>query len=528
MLDFSLSTPAIFAILGCLLVAWDISKKNKNPWTVITGLVCIALMGFTRLVTSPGILSLATGVFTDMAMGLWSGAGLLLFRRAKAKPFVILGALALGLAFLLGSIGKVFHVETSNADTFLLELGPDDSIDEITPVLRSRGLVAEKAFPTVSLAMDEDLAQVYIVSGTRANMQRAMDALRLDTENIDHVEWNEAYGLDLPANDATVDFKATEILENDPLAGDQWALDAINGHDVHRMLQDMTPVRKARVAILDTGVDGDHEDITGVFESTPGNVDKHGHGTHCAGIAGAATNNNIGMASLNWNGEFIDILSYQALGNDGMGSVEMIAQAIIDATQNNADVISMSLGGFALAPPRVVKKAVNFAMERNAIVVAAAGNSNQDAKNHMPSNIEGVITVAATDQNGNKAKFSNTNTSLTRPIAAPGVDIVSLIPNQDYGPKSGTSMATPVVSGLLGIMRAVNPELTAEEAYAILHETGVTVDDSPRIGRLINAREAVNAALDRPIVATASGREEAVTHRTERAHREVASSDGRF
>ncbi|MEM8489145.1 MAG: S8 family serine peptidase [Bacteroidota bacterium] len=493
MLDFSLSTPAIFAILGCLLIAWDISKKNKNPWTVITGLVCIALMGFTRLVTSPGILSLATGVFTDMAMGLWSGAGLLLFRRAKAKPFVILGVLALGLAFLLGSIGKVFNVETTNADTFLLELGPDDSIEEINAELLSRGLVAEKAFPTVSLSMDEDLAQVYIVSGTRSNMQAAMRALRLDTENIDHVEWNEAFGLDLPANESSLSFETTTgILGNDPLAGDQWALDAINGHDVHHMLQDMTPVRKARVAILDTGVDGGHEDITGVFESTPGNVDKHGHGTHCAGIAGAATNNSIGMASLNWNGEYIDILSYQALGNDGMGSVEMIAQAIIDATQNNADVISMSLGGFALAPPRVVKKAVNFAIERNAIVVAAAGNSNQDAKNHMPSNIEGVITVAATDQNGNKAKFSNTNTSLTRPIAAPGVDIVSLIPNQDYGPKSGTSMATPVVSGLLGIMRAMNPDLSAKEAYAILHETGETLDDSPRIGRLINAREAVN------------------------------------
>ncbi len=527
MLDFSLSTPAIFAILGCLLIAWDISKKNKNPWTVITGLVCIALMGFSRLVTSPGILSLATGVFTDMAMGLWSGAGLLLFRRAKAKPFVILGILALGLAFVLGSIGKVFQVESANADTFLLELGPDDSIDEISGELMSYGLVAEKAFPTVSLSMDEDLAQVYLVSGTQANMRSAMNALRLDTENIDHVEWNTAFGLDLPATEAPVKFERSGIvLGNDPLVNEQWALDAIQGHEVHHMLKDMEPVRKARVAILDTGVDGKHEDISDVFETTPGDVDKHGHGTHCAGIAGAATNNSIGMASLNWNGEYIDILSYQALGNDGIGSVEMIAQAIIDATQNNADVISMSLGGFSLTPPRVVKKAVNFAMERNAIVVAAAGNSNQDAKNHMPSNIEGVITVAATDQDGNKAKFSNTNTSLTRPIAAPGVDIMSLVPNQEYGAKSGTSMATPVVSGLLGIMRAVNPEITANEAYAILHDTGVTVDDTPRIGRLINALDAVKAAMGEQV--SEHGREEAVTHREERVHQEIASNERRF
>ncbi len=495
MLDFSLGTSAIFAILGCLLIAWDISKQDKNPWMVVAGLACLAMMGFTRLVTSAGILSLASGVFTDMGMGLWSGAGLLLLKKAKAKPFVILGIMALGLAFVFGALGKVFGAGDNKADTFLVELGEDDQIEEVLPLLHARGLTAEKAFPTVSLSMDQDLAQVYIVSGTVGNLQSAMKALRLDTENVDHVEWNEVVSLSPPTNFESQSLPAGgSILENDPLAPSQWALDAIQGHEVHRMLQDMQPVRKARVAILDTGVDGAHEDITGVFETTPGNTDKHGHGTHCAGIAGAATNNQIGMASLNWNGEFIDILSYRALGADGMGSIEMISQAIIDATNNNADVISMSLGGFSLTPPRTVKKAVDYALKRNAIVVAAAGNSNQDAKNHMPSNIEGVITVSATDQNNNKAKFSNTNTSLTRPIAAPGVDIVSLIPGQEYGPKSGTSMATPVVSGLLGIMRALNPDISPEEAYEILHDTGETVSDSPKVGRLINAYQAVKIA----------------------------------
>ena len=496
MLDFSLSTSSIFAILGCLLIAWDISKKNKNPWTVIAGLTFLALMGFSRLVTSAGVLNLATGVFTDMAIGLWSGAGLLFLKKSKAKPFFILGILALGLAFLLGSLGRVFGLSTQHAETFLVELGPDDQIEEVMPALHAHGLTAEKAFPTVSLTMDRDLAQVYIVSGTRMNLSAAMEALRLDTENVDHVEWNDMVGLVTPVAATHSLFQRDGILENDPLAPSQWALDAIQGHDAHAMLQDMEPVRKARVAILDTGVDGAHEDISGVFETTPGDTDKHGHGTHCAGIAGAATNNNLGMASLNWNGEYIDVLSYRALGADGMGSVEMIAQAIIDATNNNADVISMSLGGFALTPPKVVKDAVAYALKRNAIVVAAAGNSNQDAKNHMPSNIEGVITVSATDQQDNKAKFSNTNTSLSRPIAAPGVDIISLIPGQDYGAKSGTSMATPVVAGLLGVMRAVNPDITYEEAYRILHETGKTLSDSKKVGRLINARDALNAAMD--------------------------------
>ena len=117
-------------------------------------------------------------------------------------------------------------------------------------------------------------------------------------------------------------------------------------------------------------------------------------------------------------------------------------------------------------------------------------------KNHMPSNVEGVISVSAVDQNGNKAKFSNTNTSLTRPIAAPGVDVISLIPGNDYGPKSGTSMATPVVSGLLGIMRSLHPALSASQAYAILNETGVTLNDSDKVGRMINADAAINAVLE--------------------------------
>ncbi len=495
MLDLSLGTSAIFAILGCLLIAWDISRENKNPWTVITGLTFLALMGFSRLVTSAGILSLATGLFTDLAMGLWSAAGLLLFKKAKAKPFVILGIFALGIALLLGSLGRMFGVSEQQANTFLLELGEDDQIEEVMPVLEAHHLTAERAFPTVSLTMDRDLAQVYIISGAQADLTAAMEALRIDTENVDNVEWNDIVGLIAPVESKSNGFQIDGILENDPLASSQWALDAIHGHEAHAMLKDLEPVRKARVAILDTGVDGAHEDISGVFEATPGNTDKHGHGTHCAGIAGAATNNNLGMASLNWNGEFIDILSYRALGADGMGSVEMIAQAIIDATNNNADVISMSLGGFSLTPPKVVKNAVEYALKRNVIVVAAAGNSNQDAKNHMPSNVEGVITVSATDQQGNKAQFSNTNTSLSRPIAAPGVDIVSLIPGQEYGAKSGTSMATPVVAGLLGIMRAMNPDLTYKEAYRILNETGETLNDSKKVGRLINANEAIKAAM---------------------------------
>jgi len=517
MLGALFSTPLLLAIIGSLLIAWDISKKDKKPAVVITGLVFLGLMVLVRLkiaITQGTFIGLFTGVASNMGIALLVSAGYLTVKKSKAKPFFVLGVLALGLSLALTIVGKVLgineesraqalleRIEEGNSKVYeasiLVELGPDDMVSELLPILEGYDIRWSMAFPELDLTMDEDLSQVVLIEGESDALEKLIGELRLDTENVDHVSINIPVSLDPPASTPSIEWRRKRpIVANDPLSGTQWTQEAINAAAVHEILKETNPVRKARVAILDTGVESKHEDIKNVFVKTPGSTDKHGHGTHCAGIAGAATNNELGMASLNWNGDYIDILSYQALGSDGMGSLETIAQAIIDAARNDADVISMSLGGFSLAPPKVIKDAVEFAMDRGAIVVAASGNSNQDAKNHMPSNVEGVISVSAVDQNGNKAKFSNTNTSLTRPIAAPGVDVVSLIPGNDYGPKSGTSMATPVVSGLLGIMRSLHPELTASQAYTILHESGVTLDDSKKVGRMIDADAAVNAVLE--------------------------------
>ena len=493
------TTPLLLALLGCLLIAWDISKKDKNPVVVLSGLAILGFMVLVRLqiaIAEGSILSLLTGISTDMGISLLVSAGFLAVRKSKAKPFFVLGVMALIVSLGLGLFGKLFGLRSDDASSMLLELGPDDQIEEVATTLNAYDVTVERAFPNLTLEADSDLAQVFLITGSPNDLESLMDELRLDRENVDHVSLNTPVALSpLPKSPTAAWKNKKPIIANDPLSNKQWALEAIDAGAVHEILREHKPVRKARVAILDTGVESKHEDINTVFIDTPGNTDKHGHGTHCAGIAGATTNNELGMASLNWNGDYIDILSYRALGSDGMGSLETIAQAIIDAARNDADVISMSLGGFSLSPPKVIKDAVEFAMDRGAIVVAASGNSNQDARNHMPSNVEGVISVSAVDQNGNKAKFSNINTGLKRPIAAPGVDVVSLIPGNDYGPKSGTSMATPVVSGVLGIMRSLNPDITATQAYSILLETGVTLDDSDKVGRMIDADAAVIATL---------------------------------
>ncbi|NNE34282.1 MAG: S8 family serine peptidase, partial [Rhodothermales bacterium] len=346
-------------------------------------------------------------------------------------------------------------------------------------------------------------SQVFIVSGIKKDLLlKLIDMLKKRLEDVDHVEINEPIELDDPISTDSDEFDAgVRFLTNDPLANQQWAMQGARIDAAHKILEDLKPVRKAVVAILDTGVDARHEDIVGSFLSeSPATTDSHGHGTHCAGIAGAATNNSTGMASLNWDGRFVEISSYAALGSTGMGTVETMAQAIIDATTDGADVISMSLGEFSLFPIKVVTDAVKFAQKRGVIVVAAAGNSNQDAKMHLPSNIDGVIAVAAVDENNRKASFSNTNASLSRPIAAPGVNIMSLEPNGKYGKKSGTSMATPLVAGLIGVMRAINPELTAEQVYTILEGTGKAGADAKRVGNTIQSDAAIRVAAGNIVV----------------------------
>lgn len=221
---------------------------------------------------------------------------------------------------------------------------------------------------------------------------------------------------------------------------------------------------------------------------------RQGHGTHCAGIAGAATNNGVGIASLNYEGRFVRILGFAALSDSGGGTVESVAKAIIDAADAGA-VISLSLGGYSPTPPAAQLNAIEYALARKAIVVVAAGNEDDDAAHSAPANTPGVIVVSAVDRQGRKADFSNTVANLKWPIAAPWVDIMSLGPGHQYVPMSGTSMATPMVAGLLGVMRSLKPDLSARDAYDILRETGTTGPDATRCGQTIDVAAALAAVL---------------------------------
>lgn len=208
-----------------------------------------------------------------------------------------------------------------------------------------------------------------------------------------------------------------------------------------------------KIAIIDTGVQANHPDLSGKvingYDFVDGdNVpqDGNGHGTHCAGIAAAATNNGIGMAGVAPEAK---ILAVRVLNNSGSGTLNNVANGIIYAADQGAQVISLSLGGSSGSS--TLQNAVNYAWNKGSVVVAAAGNSNTTAPSY-PAYYDKAIAVASTDSSDNRSYFSNYGSWVD--VAAPGSSIYSTYITSTYRSLSGTSMATPHVAGVAGLLAA--------------------------------------------------------------------------
>lgn len=288
---------------------------------------------------------------------------------------------------------------------------------------------------------------------------------------------------------------------NDPGVELSWGFSPMKMDKWYDFMQQnkLRPFQKARLAILDTGIDAQHEDIADKYVSTNKKYDNDpkGHGTHCAGIAAAVSDNNVGIASYALTNEFVSVTSIKVLNAYGMGTQQTIINGIIEAADTGADVISMSLGGRSSdKKQRAYAKAVKYANKKGAIVVVAAGNSNRNANEYAPANAPGVITVTAIDDQLQRAVFSNYINDIPMGIAAPGVNIYSLIPDNKYATFNGTSMATPYVSGLIAMLKSMRPDLTTTQAYELLHQTGIETKNTTETGRLIQPLEAWQQVLD--------------------------------
>lgn len=271
----------------------------------------------------------------------------------------------------------------------------------------------------------------------------------------------------------------------------QWNLPAIDiekAWDISKGDEDII------IAVVDTGVDMDHPDLRrrlmkgyNVMENSSNFDDDNGHGTHVAGIIASETNNGEGIAGITWNNR---IMPVKAMGSKGYGYTFDIAKGIIWAADHGADVINLSLGNYQ--PSAFLEEAIRYAYEKGAVLISAAGNDNSEQPS-FPAAFPEVLSVSAVSYTGDKADFSNYGYYID--VTAPGVYIPSTYFKNQYAALSGTSMASPHVAGLAGLILSVNPDLSNRQVMNIIKGTARDIGEKGRDAYFGNGLIDINAAL---------------------------------
>lgn len=235
-----------------------------------------------------------------------------------------------------------------------------------------------------------------------------------------------------------------------------WGIEKVNSNDVWGIATGSG----VNVAVVDTGIDITHADLKANLKGGANFVatvrsynDDNGHGTHVAGII-AASNNTIGVVGV---APQANLYAVKVLNKSGTGYISDIIAGIQWSVNNGMDIISMSLG--SNYPSIAFESAINAASNAGVIIVAAAGNDGSSVD--YPAAYENTIAVSATDSNDNLASFSSRGEQVD--VAAPGVSIYSTYKGGVYATMSGTSMATPHVSGVIALMLQRDPGMTLDE-----------------------------------------------------------------
>ena len=241
--------------------------------------------------------------------------------------------------------------------------------------------------------------------------------------------------------------KDSLIKPNDPFFDKQWALSNLNLSDLWNMTAGNSDVV---VAILDTGIDATHEDLRDRviaevnFTNSPSENDINGHGTHVAGIICAAANNGVGVTGLVPD---CKILNVKVADDYGFCVEPAVARGIVWSVDNGANIINISLE--IRNPSASLEQAVNYAWQHGVLIIAAAGNQgNQSAV--YPARYDNCIAVAAVRPDNTLAPLSNYGDWVD--MAAPGFNIYSTLPGNNYGYETGTSFAAAYVSAFAAML----------------------------------------------------------------------------
>ncbi len=350
--------------------------------------------------------------------------------------------------------------------------------------LHSADIIDSRSFRVPQGLKSQDITHWRVVTIKGRQDLRSVKARLLKNPNVETVEFNFSL--------------QTNLIPNDPQMIDLWGLhntsqtggqedadiDAAEAWDLNTGSADVI------VAVIDTGIDYTHPDLINNIWTNPGEIpgnnidddgngyidDIHGydfanmdsdpfddnlHGTHVAGTIAAQGNNGIGIAGVSWNAK---VMGLKFLDSTGSGYTTGAIDAVLYATAMNADLTSNSWGGGGYSQALADAIAAN-----GKLFVAAAGNSalNNDNNSHYPSSYDlpNVLAVAATDSQDQLATFSNYGAT-TVDITAPGQSILSTVPGGQYQQLSGTSMATPHVSGVAALLLSQYPGMQSEELKA--------------------------------------------------------------
>ena len=323
-----------------------------------------------------------------------------------------------------------------------------------------------------------DLSLIYSLNLSESEINEELIQELLDLEVFEYVERKPRY--------------TTSFTPNDPNFAQQSYFAQINASSAW---DETSGSALIKIGVVDTGTDMDHPDlepemaentndpINGIDDDNDGYIDNFSgwdfvdndrtpqvgssdHGVHVAGIAAAATNNGVGVASIGYNTQFMPVRV-----GDGV-SIIYGYEGIAYAADMGCDIINCSWGGFGFSS--YGEDIVNYAtFNKDALVVCAAGNQNRNQK-YYPAAFENAFAVSSVNSSDVKSFF--TNYGYWVDIAAPGENIYSTVNDGNYNHNTGTSMAAPVVSGAAALVKAKYPQLSAMQIAERLRSTSVGIN----------------------------------------------------